>query len=181
MKNELTELGDLYEILAKAELAKNLLSFINEEDTKIVVEFLLSEKMKILPELDELSFLRIQSTSDPIEFGQSVTLHQSCFSHSWAGGNETKTEGVKILGNVFFGESTHHQYSENGDHRTPEESYTAPEFSIDTRQVVFIRTECEDSFNGRDDRSVDLCLHIYQPNNYILPEWVQELVDKFGW
>lgn len=183
MKNELKTLGDIQKILAKAELAKKLSSYISEEDLARVIEFLLDEGITFEKESVYLGIddLEIEVHSDPIEFGNAATLKDSSFYHSWAGKDETESWGWPILGDVKLGLSTFSQYSQNGDSGSPSTSYKAPEFSLDTNQVILVRVQEDDSYNNRDYHSVTYYLHIYQSNPYILPDWVRELADKFGW
>jgi hypothetical protein len=183
MKNELKTLGDVKKILAKAELAKELLQHLSQEDTEKAVKFLLDEGISFEKKSAYLGKedLSIQVHSDPIEFGNAATLKQSSFHHSWAGSDETKSLGWVVIGDVEFGESTFSQYSQNGDTRSPNESYEAPEFSLDQKQVILVRVQEDDTFNNRDDHSVTYYLHIYQPSEYLLPDWVTELTERFGW
>ena len=176
-------LSNVRNILAKAELTKELLSHLNEEETAKVVKFLVDEGIEVEKELIFLDIveLEIESCSDPIEFGKMATLKNSFFSHSWAGDDETKSLGWIILGDIQLGESIFSQYSENGDQRSPTGSYKAPEFSLDTRQVILVRIQEDDTFNSRDYHTITYYLHIYQPGEYTPPEWVKELAEKFGW
>ena len=176
-------LSNLRDILAKAELTKNLLLHLNEEETAKVVKFLVDEGLEVEKESIFLDIveLEIESCSDPIEFGKLATLKNSSFFHSWAGDDETKSLGWVILGDIQLGESNFSQYSENGDQKTPTGSYKAPEFSLDTQQVILVRIQEDDTYNNRDYHTITYYLHIYQPSEYNLPEWVKELADKFGW
>ena len=183
MKNELKTLGDIKKILAKGELAKNLLSLLDKEEVEKTVKFLLDKGIEVSGESIYLDAndLEIQEHKDPIEFGSCATLKQTNFSHSWAGDDETESLGWVILGDVALGESTFSQYSQNGDCRSPSTSYNAPEFSLDKKQVILVRIQEDDTYNNRDYHSVTYYLHIYQPSQYILPDWVKELADRFDW
>ena len=175
-------LSNVRDILAKAELTKCLLFHLNEEETAKVVKFLVDggievEKESIFLDIVELE---IESCSDPIEFGKLATLKNSSFFHSLVG-DETKSLGWVILGDIQLGKFTIFQYSDNGDQRSPTGSYKAPEFSLDTQQVVLVRIQEDDTFNSRDYHTITYYLHIYQPSEYTPPEWVKELAEKFGW
>lgn len=184
MKMKLTQLSNVRDLLAKAELAKRLLKYCSEDQIKVIIHFLLEGGINFHGKRVDYCFseVEIRAYDDPLTFGrEAATLKDSSFEHSWAGCDETIQHGWVIIGDVDFGESSYSQYSQNGDSRSPNEYYIPPDFSIKENQVVLIRTQVDDTFNNRDYHDVSWCLHIYQPIEYNPPQWVIELAEKFDW
>jgi hypothetical protein len=186
MKNEqLKTLGQIKKILAKAEMAKEIHQYLSEEDMVQVIDSLLEKGLSVNGDLVYLSLndLNIQVHNDLVEFEEAATLKQLNYSFSYSPPKSDRMNslGWVIVGDVEYGEYNYSRYSENGDVRSPSESYKAPEFSIDKKQVILVRIKEDDTYNNRDNHSVTYYLHIYQPNTYQLPNWVRELADRFDW
>ena len=106
----------------------------------------------------------IKVVTDAKEFAKVTTLYQHGFSHSWAGSEGTKQEGVSILGNVEFGLDRYWEYSDNGRMTEPDNDRTEPNFDINEIAVVLITENDWDNYNNscneHDDWTYTLCFYI---------------------
>ena len=126
----------------------------------------------------------IKVVTDAKEFAKEITLYQHGFSHSWAGSEYTKQEGVCILGNVEFGVNLYWEYSDNGRMTQPDIQNIDPNFEINKTAVVLITENYWDNYNNscneHDDWTYTLCFYIPENEPYKINDNIKALIEAFN-
>lgn len=126
----------------------------------------------------------IKVFSDAKEFAKEITLYQHGFSHSWAGSEGIKQEGVCLFGNVEFGINRYWEYSNNGRMTQPDIQNLDPNFEINKTAVVLITENDWDNYdnscNEHDDWAYTLCFYIPENEPYKINDNIKALIEAFN-
>ena len=122
----------------------------------------------------------IKVVTDAKEFTKVTTLYQHGFSHSWAGSEGVKQEGVCLFGNVEFGINRYWEYSDNGRMTQPDIQNIDPNFEINKTAVVLITENDWDNYNNscneHDDWFYRLRFYIPESEPYKIDDKLKALI-----
>ena len=119
--------------------------------------------------LEDGNIPQIITTANPYEFEKSTRRNKDIFEHSWAGSVENTTETDVLIGDYKPGIDDIHDYSENGNTSSPQESHEMSDFSINQVQVAVVMESTIDDFNGNDIDEYSESVQIYLPEEKEYP------------